>query len=1356
MADSNKISRATPKYTDMDYAALREKGLEKIQKNAAETWTDHNLHDPGITILEQLCVGITDLGYRNDYLIKDLIAQDSNHEYFDIYTPLQLLSTGPVTENDIRAIVIDHKNVRNAWISGRWDRPLIPYNGLYEIKIELGLSEDGKYDLNENVFRTCTENTEKEICFEVEYPHWDPQISHCDAAIDCTVWQDILINNRRIDVSFDGKDYHIDVEFDTGDQAIVGFEWKDPMPGDFPTDEVSMQEMFDVIRDMTILYGERVCYVRNTLIPELKAKLQTNRAVCEDFIIVSGVKIEKIRVDTSLEVAESAEVEEVLAEVYYAIRTHISKVLQYYTLEDRLNGKDENTAADPEATHNPDIDDVINGPAPTRGFIIQDELPEWKENLFTSDLVKEIMAVPDVNQIVDDIELQNYLGNYAVPKVQIEGAGDDWGLVLSHLLNYIPRFDHGRSTVNICKRGVAQAIDEDLLEEYYVTLINAGLPDEIGEEHLDLSLPSGTNREVDTYSSVINDFPQNYGIGPAGLPPHVSEQRKAQAKQLKGFLMVFDQLMTNHLEQLANINQIFSLDRTIDRTYFHQTLHEVLKVADLYVDCDEDCDDPGSNASIIEAINDKLHDILEPFEAETSEEEERKLFLDRRNGFLDHLLARFAEKVADKDSFGYKLLGVKPKVQWINDKVRILQNYKAISNERHIGFDYTQLPVWDTDNVSGLKKRVCMFSGIHDYTRKSLCTYDESVFEIKATDDEVNIDVPIYQLVYQSETTYGNIFSVEFVETEADLIEMQQRFNDRADIPSRYQSRKTGDKYWFWLNSSPNAWRMKSDLFGKEEYTPAENEAFRDQFIAELQAAGASNSLTMDKMSIKERKEKKDVIGYYYEMIMPGGEKVLTGLPLYSEEAAQEQQKILLETIRERDDKSSCYVRYSHNKTYGFYVVKDNGDQLAESVTYTNDNDRENAIAWLSSFADGENFHVVEHILLRAPDTVIPSDHYKNGGRPYECQLTYIIPKWPKRFASETYQQFLSANIRNETPAHLYPEICWVEDDEFSRDMLCKFEAAYQAWLTEYQALGPGEWPERDKSCDAVDTGTAWGIYEGVWYEMITCLYELKNIPFAKLKLHWEEIKEKNYLSEETGEVLNLEEIQNDLEKLFMLLNDYLETKVHWNFNNLYLLNCETDILEELFYLETSVKAGAQAPYALEVFNCTIEHEDWQSWENESLWIDFFTGNDDYDGEGPGFDIELEYGAAGGSDCVLDEDKGVLPNLQGNEMFMHLLGYDNDLSTGAEFNWWLRPVDLFVRIAEDQGAGKQFSAYNMIFNRNLELLVQDRDASDFEQGLVEAFARTSELIKQFKIRFDKYQRPSAKRSGLLNDVYPTE
>ena len=99
----------------LDYEALRARAIASLQRLAADTWTDHNSHDPGITILEQLCFALTDLGYRTAFDMADLLA-GADARQTGLFTPAQVLTSAPVTLDDLRRLVIDVAGVKNAWI----------------------------------------------------------------------------------------------------------------------------------------------------------------------------------------------------------------------------------------------------------------------------------------------------------------------------------------------------------------------------------------------------------------------------------------------------------------------------------------------------------------------------------------------------------------------------------------------------------------------------------------------------------------------------------------------------------------------------------------------------------------------------------------------------------------------------------------------------------------------------------------------------------------------------------------------------------------------------------------------------------------------------------------------------------------------------------------------------------------------------------------------------------------------------------------------------------------------------------------------------------------------------------------
>lgn len=125
----------------MDYAALRKEGIEYLQKYSGALWTDYNHHDPGVTIFEYLCFAITDLAYRCNFNISDLLYSSENNRQEQpsnaFFPPHEILTCAPVTITDIKSLMLDHfKDVLDdIWITPVSDRNSI--RGLYDFKLRL-------------------------------------------------------------------------------------------------------------------------------------------------------------------------------------------------------------------------------------------------------------------------------------------------------------------------------------------------------------------------------------------------------------------------------------------------------------------------------------------------------------------------------------------------------------------------------------------------------------------------------------------------------------------------------------------------------------------------------------------------------------------------------------------------------------------------------------------------------------------------------------------------------------------------------------------------------------------------------------------------------------------------------------------------------------------------------------------------------------------------------------------------------------------------------------------------------------------------------------------------------------------
>ena len=261
-----EIPRTLPEDSPMNYNFLRSEGIKLIQKLGGKSWTDHNDHDPGITILEQLCYVITDLAYRLNYDIKDLLGADAE-AFEELYGPADILTSNPVTLTDIRKLVIDIKGVRNAWVEPLVDTDL-SLKGLYQVVVE----------------------------------------------------KDDLIESG------------------------------------------------------------------GNLVRKIRERLNSHRALCEDFEEIKLLDKQRIRLAGTVEIADETEdINELMAEILHQIKLHFSPVILYLSLRQMLDsGKS--------------VDEIFDGPVLEHGFIDSEELERHarKTEIHASDIIKEVMDIPNV------------------------------------------------------------------------------------------------------------------------------------------------------------------------------------------------------------------------------------------------------------------------------------------------------------------------------------------------------------------------------------------------------------------------------------------------------------------------------------------------------------------------------------------------------------------------------------------------------------------------------------------------------------------------------------------------------------------------------------------------------------------------------------------------------------------------------------------------------------------------------------------------------------------------------------------------------------------------------------------------
>ncbi len=155
---------------DFDLVALREKSISFIQKYSGTEWTDHNIHDPGITILEQICLAIADITYQTEQVITASNNADTfaNSPYFNVG---QARNTNPlITFKDFTDKIIEFEGIYKVYYIPSISHPCI--NGIYDIIVFCD-QETNKKDALEHI--QSIKNSWRPLCSKFEAIHFPPQ-----------------------------------------------------------------------------------------------------------------------------------------------------------------------------------------------------------------------------------------------------------------------------------------------------------------------------------------------------------------------------------------------------------------------------------------------------------------------------------------------------------------------------------------------------------------------------------------------------------------------------------------------------------------------------------------------------------------------------------------------------------------------------------------------------------------------------------------------------------------------------------------------------------------------------------------------------------------------------------------------------------------------------------------------------------------------------------------------------------------------------------------------------------------------------------------------------------------------------
>jgi hypothetical protein len=797
-----------------NYQLLRQKGLEYIQQLGSKLWTDYNIHDPGITMLEALSYAITDLGYRTSLDIKDLLAlispetADADIQYpadkrQAFFTARNILTVNPWTTDDFRKLLINIDGIKNGWLFCRdcpceafylyanCKKSILQYDsnehkvaikGLYDVLLEFedegksGNLNSGKIKYN---FSYPNGLQYARATIEMRLPSWAKleedkakykSFRNPDSVISAITVPFIISGNKAdatdipaspetvLDNALRGPVFAtLEVIFqpDKNDPATETITFDDvPLTVWFRNTEerraLELDDLKTVIIDTTASgifpkYLEKI-KTADLIIAEAKKELHSHRNLAEDYCTIGAIEVADIGVCFDMEVEAQADIEAILGEAYYLIDQYFSPDLRFYSLRQLMDEK-------------VPVDEIFEGPALRNGFIKNDELEKatLPTVLYCSDIINLLMDLPGVISIK----------NFALTRYDEDGflvESQPWSMDVPH--NHQPRLYIEASKALVFKNGLPFLADSNELTDTMQVIKGKHSQPKFSVLENDLPVPHGTYYDLQAYFPVQHSLPFTYGVGYDGLPESAGDLRKAQAKQLKAYLLFFEQLLVNYLSQLSHVQDLFAVDETVNHTYFSRFIDtaEIAGLADLY-------------------------DGLDPVVLQDMTEN-NDTFLDRRNRFLDHLLARFSETFNDYALMLYSYTDDMDiaEQQLIDNKISFIRNFPEISSNRARSFNYKDAGlVCSNENLAGLTKRIQLLLGYGTPYTGNVELYEEKDTDGKSYERRWRL-VGADKKIYLSSSTRYVDPSLEVAEAKA-WQEIDNVFDYITD-PLRYQISK--------------------------------------------------------------------------------------------------------------------------------------------------------------------------------------------------------------------------------------------------------------------------------------------------------------------------------------------------------------------------------------------------------------------------------------------------------------------------------------------------------------------------------------------------------------------------------------
>jgi hypothetical protein len=923
----------------LDFDALYKEGIKWIEQYSGDLWTDYNTHDPGITLLEYLCFGITDVGYRCHFPVTDLLFSQEKRQFNlvdNTFFPLdKIMPCAPLTTVDYRRLLLDQLPVEvdNIWVHSLTTAQK-SLDGLYQIVLQLN-----------------AETTEAR------------------------------------------------------------------------TPEQQKKYTEDVIKEVRKIF-------------------MAHRNLCEDIDIhsIEVLQREELSLKGTISIGSDVSGEQVLADLVYQMEQLLAPRPKFYSFS-------ELTAAGKT------VNEILDGPSTMHGWINKEELKSVRSVFSTTELSDVIRSVSGVQTV----EINISINGVNQPSGDIPLEENTFFELDDNILK------EGNENLRFFRN--EQRIRINVAETKQILLTYKAREHQGFKDRSDIQKPTPVSEkdlsEIAHYYSIQRLFPAVYGIGAYGLPRHANTLRQAQAQQLKGYLAVLETMFAGYLKQLTQLRNLFSTGIPAEFVQPNEETKrgitpknaEQIEQASYFAQFPFDIPDilPLINTSEIEWDYDELPNI-----AMELEEENRLLYtnfmqkinqqlvqfteineqsLQRRNLFLDHLLARFGETfnsdllyqmsdaTDDNDLFLKKL---------IEAKCRILQQYGNLSQKRGVGFNYwkqnhleTEEGIWKTSNVSWLKKQICMRLNLPVYDDQSLTDY-----------------FPFDQCEPPQSMTSEKVAAME-------IKPLSLRYGDDINNYEIILSQLGGNYYELWFREKSKPPILVLSASSKEE--AAEK---RDEFIEKLAKfkALSNNFYVIEHILLRPQTPKFEKVTFSIPLNEQTEQITFESLGEHDSEQIKRTTRNLVVALyedkkaRDANESQTDTIKYNYTKIpfdgLFFLLIYQNKQPLVASKPLYSEAEADKLIKNLRIYMDNllENTPQKIDDFIEIKEVGIRGELVKDSF--YTNRISIVAPAWGGIGVNQERRGLFKNLVHQLAPAHLHIDFFWLNWEEMK-----DFEPDYKNWL---------------------------------------------------------------------------------------------------------------------------------------------------------------------------------------------------------------------------------------------------------------------------------------------------------------------